>query len=405
MDMADPLAALGDRSLFPDLEAGAYLNHAGVSPAALPVRHAAEAWLLSLARRGAGSDALLLPMQARLRQAAAALVGGRAEDVALTSGLSAGVQAVAICFPWRPGDRVVLYQGEFPANVTPWQRAAALHGLEVVLLPLADFEEGGAARGLSRLEDALRAGIRLVAVSAVQFRTGYAMPLAEMASLCHRGGAEIFVDGIQALGAVPLDAMALGLDYLASGAHKWLLGVAGAGFLWVRPGRAEALHPHLAGWLSHPDATAFLTRGPGHLRFDRPIRRDAGALEGTGSAPVSQAALLAALELLAGLGVQAIHGHAQRWLDAAAPGLAARGLPLLRDPDPARRSAFASARLPPGLDGPRLRRALAARGVTLGLPDGLLRFAPHWPNPIGEVPSVLAALDEVLASGEARAAS
>jgi selenocysteine lyase/cysteine desulfurase len=399
--MADSAAVPGDRSLFPDLEPFAYLNHASVSPPPTPVRRAAEAWLTALARVGARSDALLLPMRARLREAAAALVGGRPADVSLTSGLSAGAQTIALCTPWKAGDRVVLLDGEFPANVTPWQRAAALFGLETVLLPLADWEADPAA-GLARLEETLRRGARMVAVSAIQFRTGQAMPLGEMAALCARHGAEIFVDGIQALGAYPIDAPALGIDYLAGGAHKWLLGVAGAGFLWVRPGRAAALRPHLAGWLSHEDPAAFLTRGPGHLRTDRPIRKDALALETSAVAAVSQAALLAALELAAGLGVPAILAHARRWLDAAEPGLRERGFALFRDAAPGRRTAFASAAVPPDLDGPRLRQALATRGVALGLPDGRLRFAPHWPNALDEVPRVLSAIDEVRASGEAR---
>jgi selenocysteine lyase/cysteine desulfurase len=197
---------------------------------------------------------------------------------------------------------------------------------------------------------------------------------------------------------MPLDAPALGIDYLACGAHKWLMGIHGAGFLWVRPGRAPALRPVLAGWLSHEDPIAFLTRGAGHLRSDRPLRRDARVLEGGSSAVACQAALLAAAEILLGLGVGAIHAHANAWLDRLEPGLRRRGLEPLRAADPAGRSAFFSARPPPGVDGPHLRAALQARGVQVACPDGLLRFAPHWPNGLGEVEGVLAALDEALAA-------
>jgi selenocysteine lyase/cysteine desulfurase len=390
-----PAARLGDRSLFPDLQARAYLNHAGVSPASLPVRRAVGALLDELARGGGSADRGLVALRSRLRQAAARLVGGSPADVALTSGLTAGVQAVALCAPWRSGDRVILFEGEFPANVTPWQQAAALHGLSATMLPLSDFE-GDGSRGLLRLEEELRRGARMVAVSAVQFRTGFAMPLAEMATLCARHGAEICVDAIQALGAVPLDAPALGLDYLACGAHKWLMGIHGAGFLWIRPGRAAALRPWLAGWLSHQDPVSFLTRGPGHLRYDRPLRREASALEAGSSAGASQAALLASLEVLEGLGVPAVHRHANLLLDALEPGLRARGFGVLRAADPARRSAFFSARPPPGVDAPRLRDALASRGVAVAIPDGLVRFAPHWPNGPGEVEVVLSAIDESL---------
>jgi selenocysteine lyase/cysteine desulfurase len=386
-------ARLGDRSLFPTLAPAIYLNHAGVSPLSLPVRAAALALLDDQASRGAEAVARSLALRARLRQALARLVGARPEEVGLTSGASAGVQAVALCFPWRRGDRVVLFEGEFPANVTPWQRAAALFGLELAWLPLTGFADGS-GDGLLRLEEELGRGARLVAVSAVQFRTGLRMPLAEMAALCAPRGAALFVDAIQALGATPLDAPALGLDYLASGAHKWLMGLEGAGFLWVKPGRE--LLPHLAGWLSHQDPVAFLTRGPGHLRYDRPLRTDAQLLEGGSAAAVAQAALLCAVELLLELGIPAIHAHANAWLDGLEPLLAARGLVSLRAPHAAGRSSFFTARPPPGASAPRLREALQARGVALAIPDGLLRFAPHWPNALDEPARVAAALDEAL---------
>jgi selenocysteine lyase/cysteine desulfurase len=395
-------ARLGDRSLFPDLAARSYLAHAGVSPPSLPVREAVGAVLDGYARRGAAAVEQGLAMRGRLKAAVAALLGGRPDEVALVSGATAGVQAVALCFPWSRGDRLVLLQEEFPANVTPWQRAAALFGLEVAWIPVAAFQ-GTSGDGLSRLEAELARGARLVATSAVQFRTGLAMPLREMAALTARHGAEIFVDAIQACGATPLDAAGLGLDYVACGAHKWLMGIHGAGFLWLGPGRAAALRPHLAGWLSHEDPVSFLTRGPGHLRYDRPIRPTAAALEGGSSSEVGQAALLASLELLLGLGIPAIHAHANAFLDRLGPGLAARGFALTREADPARRSSFCSAASPPGVDPVRLRDALGARGVAVSLPDGLLRFAPHWPNALAEVELVLGALDEGLAEqGRAR---
>jgi len=390
---------LGDRSLFPDLAARSYLAHAGSSPPSRPACEAAQAFAARSAREGSAAVEATVAMQARLRQALARLVGGRPEEVALTSGTTFALQAVALCFPWRAGDRVLLFDGEFPANVTPWQRAATLFGLEPRFLPLDGFDDGS-GDGLGRLEAELRRGVRLVAVSAVQFRTGLAMPLAEMAALCGRHGSELSVDAIQACGSTPLDAAALGVDYLAGGGHKWLMGLHGAGFLWVRPGRAPALRPHLAGWLSHEQAAAFLAGGPGQLRYDRPIRGDARMLEGGSSAHVSQAALLAAVELLLGLGIPAVHAHANAWLDRLEPHLAPLGFESLRPADPARRSAFFSARPPPGVDGGTLQRRLAAAGVAVNVPDGLVRLAPHWPNALEEVEAVAEALGE--AAGAAR---
>jgi cysteine desulfurase / selenocysteine lyase len=389
-------ARLGDRSLFPQLEARAYLNHAGVSPPSAPVREAVAGAVEAVARLGGEAVAVAMARRRRLKDELARLVGARPEDLALTQGTSAGIAAVALCVPWRRRDRIVLFEGEFPANVTPWQRAAALFGLEAVLLPLAPFERGD-AEGLASLEAELSRGARLVAVSAVQFRTGLAMPLREMAALCARHGAEIAVDAVQALGAVPLDVSALGVDYLAGGAHKWLMGLHGAGLLYVRPERAGALRPAVAGWLSHEQATRFLTDGPGHLRYDRPIRTRADLVEAGSGSEASFAALEASLGLIASLGVPAIHAHVNRCLDRLEPELVARGFASLRAPEPARRSGILSASPPPGVDVVRLRRALAERGVASAIPDGLLRFSPHWPNDPAESAVVAKALDAALA--------
>lgn len=388
-------ARLGERSLFPGLAPVAYLNHAGVSPPSLPVRRAVEELLGAFARDGGGAVARALAVRARLRERMGRLLGARPEDVAITGGASHGVQAIALSYPWRAGDRVVLFDGEFPANVTPWQRAAALFGLEVVFAPLAPFSEGVEA-GLAAAEGALRRGARLAAVSAVQFRTGLAMPLAELAALCARHGAELFVDAIQAVGVVPFDAAALGVDYAACGGHKWLMGVEGAGALYVRPGRMAALRPAQAGWLSHEHAADFLLE-PGRLRYDRPLRGDPSAFEGSSSSGLAQAALAASADVLLSLGVKAIHGHVNAYLDRLEPALRERGFASHRAQDPARRSGILSVEPPPGHTARELREALGRAGVTASTPDGLLRFSPHWPNDADrELPAVLQALDAAL---------
>ena len=399
--MIDPspsgtVARLGDRGLFPGLAPAAYLNHAGVSPPSLAVRQAVGGLLDAYMEGGAHAVSATLAMRGRLREKGARLLGVRPADLALTNGATHGIQAVALSYPWRPGDRVVLLDGEFPANVTPWQRAAELFGLETELLPLRAFEESADA-GLAMVGRALERGVRLVAVSAVQFRSGLAMPLREMAELCHRHGAELSVDAIQALGSVPFDAAALGVDYAATGAHKWLMGVEGAGMLYVHPDRVAALRPALAGWLSHEEPVSFLTEGAGRLRYDRPLRREASVFEAGSSGVLAQAALDASLGLLLGLGIPAIHAHVNGYLDRLEPVLLAHGFSSLRSSDPARRSAILSAVPPPGRGARQLREALAREGVAVAIPDGLVRFAPHWPNDAGrELDHVAEALRQAL---------
>lgn len=387
-------ARLGDLTLF-DLRCPYYLNHAAISPPSRPVQAAVRYAMEAFATAGSGAFGPAFAQKSRLKARLGRLLGARPEDLALTTGTSFGVSAIALTYPWRQGDTLVLFEGEFPTNTTPWQQAARAFGVEVAFASLAPFAQ---AEGpdLSALEALLSKGARLVAVSAVQFQTGLRMPLKAMADLCHAYGAELFVDAIQAAGVTPLDLRACGVDYAAGGAHKWLMGTEGAGWLYIRPGLAEALVPRMAGWLSHPSPLAFLLEGPGHLTYDRPIRREASAFE-MGSLPtIALMAMEAAISLIEQIGVLPLFNHLQQWHDALEPALVERGLTSLRAPDRARRSGNLCFKPPEHVSGPALAAALAEEGVVVAGPDGLLRITPHWPNALDQVPGVIKAMDRAL---------
>ena len=390
-------AKLGDRSLFPDLSYRVYFNHGAISPPSLAVRHAVTGVLDDYARHGASSFPRWAAQRASLREKLGWLIGVRGEDVALMPNTTRGVIDIALCFPWKRGDRVILFEGEFPANVTPWQRAAELFGLEIAWVPAAAFLESE-AHGLALLRAELARGARLVAVSAVEFQTGLRMPFEAIAAEAHAAGAELFVDAVQGCGAVPIDARAAGIDYLAAGAHKWLMGLEGAGFLYVSPARIDALRPNVAGWLSHEDPVGFLLRGPGLLRYDRPVRRRADFFEGGNVNTAGLAGLEASLDLLQQLGVPAIFAHVNEILDVLEAGLVERGWKSLRARNPSQRSCTLSLSPPPGIGAVELQAALDARGVSCSIPDGLVRFTPHWPNDVEQAREVLAAVDASMPS-------
>ncbi len=397
-------AALGDRSLFPRLAFDAYLNHAGIGPASVVVEAAVGLVLETYATRGLHALPQWIDDREELRKKLATLVGGRPQDIGFVTNTSHGVGTIAQCYPWRSGDRIVVFSGEFPANVTPWQRAAQVHGLGISFVPLDDFALPGGP-DLARLEAELRHGdVRIVAVSAVQFQTGLRMPLRAMADRCHAHGAELFVDGIQAVGVIPLDLPALGVDYLAAGSHKWLMGMEGGGFIYAAPGRAERLRPVTASWLSHvqPGGLAFLFDGAGHLRYDRGFKGDMSFTESGVSNSMGLAALHSSVDLLVALGPEAIFDHVSRFLDGLEAPLVERGFTSARLSDPARRSAILSVLPPPGHDLAAMAKALVARGISVSTPDGYLRFAPHWPNNgATELPLILDAVDAHLKEASA----
>lgn len=387
---------LGDRSLFPSLEGAAYLAHAAISPLSEPVCARIADVTRDYARGGMAGFLRWAPRLREVRRDLASLISAEPDEIAFVANTTQGVIDVAFGVPWREGDRVVLFEGEFPANVTPWQRAAEEFRLDLIWLPLSPFHRS-AGEGLAELERALERGVRVVAVSAVQYKTGLRMPLAEMAALCHEYDAEIFVDAIQALGATPVD-VSWGIDYLSSGSHKHLMGAEGAGFLYVADRCAASLRPRLAGWLGHEDPVAFLTGDEPQLRYDNPLKLGAQALEIGTSNVMGLAGLGVSLELLSRLGVPAIHSHVQVYLDRLEIGLAERGFESRRSNDPSLRSTLLAVAVPSDVRLSKLAAALRDRGVICNTPDGLMRFAPHWPNSHDEVPVVLDAVDEALAA-------
>jgi cysteine desulfurase/selenocysteine lyase len=394
--MHTPAPRLGDRSLFPRLEAKSYLAYAAVAPPSAVVERAVADFVAAQAASGVSAFMAAKRTRELFRPVLAGLIGANAEDIALMGNTTQGVTAIAVSLPWRAGDRVVLVRGEFPTNVTPWLEAARAYALEPVWLdapdplrPVGDF--------IDRLAGALRGGARLVALSAVAFQTGLRLPLGTIASLCHAHGAELFVDAIQAVGLVPIDVTADGVDYLAAGSHKWMMGLDGAGLLYVAPNRIAGLRPLLAGWLSVEDGLGFLGQGAGHLRYDRPIRQRADLFESGMANACGFAALEASVRLIAALTPEAIWAHVDAYNTALDQGLRARGFHSLRAAAAEARAGILSTTPPEGVDLIAMHTALQARGIVTSTPDGLLRFAPHWPNALAEVPEVLAAIDDALA--------
>jgi selenocysteine lyase/cysteine desulfurase len=387
--------AFGDKRLISRLEAKAYLNYAAIAPATEPVSRAVRELLDDYARVGNAALSKWLARREALRAQLGVLVGASADHIALAVSATSALGDLALCLPWQPGDGVLVGEGEFPGNVSPWQNAAQLFSLDVQFLPKLRTRDDD--EFLSALEARLRAKrVRLVALSAVQFQTGIRAPLEAVVRLCRAYGAELAVDAIQALGVVPLDVTALDIDYLAGGAHKWLMALEGAGFLYAKPNCIRRLVPRTANWLSHEEGIRFLFEGPGMLRYDRPIKESIQFMEGSSASGVGYAALEAALECILQLGVPAIFEHVTGYLDELEAGVIARGLRSLRPRDLARCSGILSFEPPAGLTAAGVIAALREREVYATMPDGLVRLAPHFPSSRDEIPLVLSALDMAL---------
>ena len=116
--------------------------------------------------------------------------------------------------------------------------------------------DGGA---IAPAEYDARVGADTLLVSACHgyYLNGVTQDIGRLATLCHEQGAMLYVDAYQTLGAVPVDVTALGVDFLASGNLKYLMGIPGVAFLYVRRELIERLHPFVTGWFGRDNPFAF----------------------------------------------------------------------------------------------------------------------------------------------------
>jgi L-cysteine/cystine lyase len=286
------------RAEFPVLAERAYLNAGTCGPFPRAALGAANAVLERAAADGRATAYLDAGEEARERQrtAYAALLRARPADVALTTCTSEGIVRVLGGLDLRAGDEVVTAPDEHPGLLGPLAGLRARTGVTIRTVPFA------------ALADAVGPRTRLVACSHVSWVTGAVRPAA-LATLGE--GVPVLLDGAQGAGAVPVDVGALGCAFYAAAGQKWLCGPVGTGMLWVHPAWGEHLRSL--------GPTFVNLEEPGRA-LDSPAWPDARRHDAPSVAPESSAAAVAAHDVLAAAGWNAVLTRAR---DLAA-GLARR---------------------------------------------------------------------------------
>jgi selenocysteine lyase/cysteine desulfurase len=357
-----------------------YLNNASIGP--LPERTRLE--LERFNRRRAAPHLLpdreLFAMLAETRRKVARLVGATAEEIALAVNTGFGLSMAARALPLRPGEVVLVSDREFPANVYPWMRLAD-RGVTMELVPTTPEGWPDEERLLERLRDPR---VRVLAVSLVQFSSGYSTDLDRLSAATREAGAFLVVDAIQGVGHVPLDLSRTRVDVLACGGQKWLLSPWGSGFVYVRRELIGSLDPAITGWLAF-EGTDDLSR---LTRYDDTLRSDARRFELMTLPYQDFAGLNTSLDLLLSLGVERIRDHIRSvhqpvlaWAEQSGARVVSPG------------GAHASAILCIAPDAVReVHRRLKAARIVCSLREGAIRLSPHCYNTVDEMERVAHAL-------------
>jgi cysteine desulfurase/selenocysteine lyase len=359
---------------FPVREHLIYLNHAGVTPLC---RAAADAMnYLADDARDFGSlhyDQWLAAYDG-VRRAAAKLINCAPADIALVKNTSEGIATIAMGFDWRTGDKIVAFEEEFPANYYPWKRLEA-HGVKVEWLSVLD--------PLEKIDATCR-GARLMAISFVQYLSGYRADLAALGEICRRRGCFFVVDAIQGLGAFPVDAGRCGIHALAADGHKWLLGPEGCGILYIDAALRERVAPVEFGYTNVARYTDYGTR-------DMTLRPDAGRYECGTLNTIGCYGLRAAIEFVLQVGVERIAPAVQALGDRVAAGVASKGYEVAGRRTPATGAGIVSFRKP-GIESGAIVHQLKQRGIVAANRSGWVRTSPHFYISPEEIDRMLEAL-------------
>ena len=379
----DEAVALLREEDFPITRNYLYLDHAGVSPVPVRAVDAANRFLTQASREGAFVYDLWSENIEGVRRACAELIGAASPtDVSFVKNTSHGISIVARGLDWKRGDNVVLVEGEFPANAYPW-------------LPLK--EKGVELRFVSQGEDGVieTAGVaalidsrtRVLAISSVQYWSGFRADLEALGALCKGAGVYLLVDAIQSLGVVPMDVERYNVDFLAADGHKWLMAPEGTGIFYCREGLAERLDPPLLGWKSVVNESDYdhidFTLKPNALKFEE------GSLN-----MVGVYALGATVDLLLDLGVENVRGRVVGLGDLLISEALKRGWRVITPKEPEKRGGIVS--FAGGFDPLYVKEKLRDNRVMVNVRRGALRVSPHFYNTADDIAGFFSAIDSAL---------
>jgi cysteine desulfurase/selenocysteine lyase len=365
-----------------EFENATYLNVAGNGPMPKVSLRAAQAAIEWKKFPQRVPDEAYFDVPNRIRASIAELIGANAEEIALTTGASTGMAAVAYGLSWKAGDEVITAQGEFPLQYTTWRPMEQREGL--TLKVVAPSERFITAEDLIA---ALSPKTRLVSVSLTRFDDGSMVDAAKLAAACHAQGSLLLLDASQCCGAIPMKVDELGADFMVCAGYKWLLSPYGTGFFWARSEHMAKLRPGPFYWTAAEGANHF-----GSLVFSQPkVAEGARRWDAAETASYfNLSAMAVSLEFVLRMKPETVAAHNRALMELMFDRLPKDRCVATSPLDAARRGPYAcfSARTPEKTA--ELYKKLQAENVFVSLREGNLRVSPHVFNTERDIDRLIA---------------
>ena len=321
------------------------------------------------------------------------------ENITMTTNTSEAICMIANGYPWQAGDQIISYVNEYPANHYPWVVQAERHGVELILLSDVDVPQeqrdgagpidGQLARGWSfdELAEKTTDRTRVIALSQVQFTSGFAADMERLGQFCHERNIDLVIDAAQSLGCLPVYPEQWNVAAVASAGWKWLLGPVGTGVMYTRPDFREKIAITMTGadhmkqdtayldhrWQPHTDGRKFQYSTSSYALLD-------------GLAQVAESLFLK-------YSPEAIRDHIFELQELAIAGLDKEKYQPVIHPPESRSGILAL--IPKVSDAPSICRELEQAGIVVTPRDGYIRFAPHLCTSTDEISRAVDALNAI----------
>lgn len=366
------------RRLFPILERTVQLSSCSQSALSLPVRRAIDEYLEVWATRGADWG-YWMEQVALARAEFARMIHAETEDIAVLGSVSDAASAIASALRFEGERREILTTTlDFPSVCHVWL-AQAPRGAQVRFVQA----EPGNRNATGPITAAIDDRTALVSVSQACYYDGQRVDIAAVGRAARRHDALQFVDAYQSAGAIAIDVREQKVDMLAAGAQKYLLGIPGIAFLYVRPELAQRLTPTVTGWFGRVNPFAF---DPAGLDF----APNAGRFN-TGTPPMMCASVArASMQLINEIGVPAIEAYLAQLSEVALEEAARLGLPVASPADIAAKGANTAIRVPG--DAAQVEARMLEAGYVVSARNDVIRIAPHFYNTAEDVTGALRTL-------------
>jgi len=371
------------RSRFAGLDRNTWLVSHSMGAPPLAAREALTRYFDDWAEHGPEAWPQWLDLAAEIADGIGALFGAPKNSVWLAPNVSVLQAAIASSLSFAGERNEVVYESlMFPSLAYVWDGWRRM-GAVTRVVP----DDDGITIPTERICAAITERTAVVVLSHAYYESGALIDVAPIVARAHTMGALVVLDSYQTAGTVPFDVVALDVDIVVGGSHKWLCGGPGCGYIYVKPGLQENFAPLVTGWWAHRDPFAFAAA---------PMVYAAGPARWATGTPTIPGYVVARAghDLIRAIGVDAIRAYNGRLTNRIIAFAHERGWRVKTPLDPAQRTGWIGIDLP---DAARVQARLLERRIIVDhRPRCGLRVGPHFYTTDEDLQTLFDALDAIV---------